>query len=148
MDEAKISFDAGGLTIEGLLGGDVSGGAVVITHPHPLYGGEMHNGVVDAVVRACRQKGLATLRFNFRGVGQSQGHYDEGIGEQDDVRAAVSYLDELGAPAIDLAGYSFGAWVNASAIGSLASVNRLIMVSPPVNFMDFSFLNIPPNSVS
>ncbi|MEJ2586377.1 MAG: alpha/beta hydrolase [Deltaproteobacteria bacterium] len=144
MEESRIAFDAGGPTLEGLLGGEVSGGAVVITHPHPLYGGDMQNPVVESVARACGQNGLASLRFNFRGVGGSEGGYDEGIGEQDDVKAAVAYLENLGASAIDLAGYSFGVWVNASAIQSMPSVNRMIMVSPPVNFMDFSFLQYDP----
>jgi len=63
--------------------------AVVITHPHPLYGGDMHNNVVDTVSYAYQKNGYTTLRFNFRGVGGSQGSYSDGIGEQEDVRAAV-----------------------------------------------------------
>jgi len=110
-----------------------------VTHPHPLYGGEMHSNVVEAVVRAYREKGYATLRFNFRGVGQSQGSYDEGVGEQADVAAALAYLAELGKTSIDLAGYSFGAWVNAQCTEALSDIHRMVMVSPPVNFMDFSF---------
>ncbi|MFP3912434.1 MAG: alpha/beta hydrolase [Desulfobacteraceae bacterium] len=144
MDEKQIFLDAQGVQIEGLLGGDCAGGAAVITHPHPLYGGDMYNPVVESVTRAFAEKGMATLRFNFRGVGRSQGRYDEGMGEQEDVKEAVAYLRELGAGSVDLAGYSFGAWVNARVLGSLKEVGRMIMVSPPVDFMDFSFLHHTP----
>jgi len=112
---------------------------VVATHPHPLYGGAMHNNVVEAVVRAYAEKGHATLRFNFRGVGRSQGSHNQGVGEQEDVQAAVGYLAQMGKTEIDLSGYSFGAWVNARCIENLSHVQRMIMISPPVNFMDFSF---------
>ncbi len=77
-------------------------------------------------------------------MGRSEGHYDEGVGEQIDVGSAVAYLKDLGMTSVDLAGYSFGAWVNAQAIGDLNHVGRMIMVSPPVNFMDFSFLQFSP----
>lgn len=140
MIEEKIFFESEGVKIEGLLGRPGGQSAVVVTHPHPLYGGDMHNNVVESVVRAYGQKGYATLRFNFRGVGQSDGTYDNGTGEQEDVRAAVAFLGGLGKTSIDLAGYSFGAWVNAQCIESLTDVKRMIMVSPPVNFLDFSFL--------
>jgi hypothetical protein len=85
-------------------------------------------------------KGWTTLRFNFRGVGRSQGEYDEGVGEQEDVRAAVRYLKELGIKEIFLVGYSFGAWVNAQAALDLPEVAGSILVSPPQAMMDFSFL--------
>lgn len=144
MDEKQIFLDTQGVQIEGLLGGDGAGGAAVITHPHPLYGGDMYNPVVESVARAFARRGMTTLRFNFRGVGRSQGRYDEGVGEQEDVKKAVAYLGELGAGSVDLAGYSFGAWVNARVLGSLKKVGRMIMVSPPVDFMDFSFLEYAP----
>jgi len=140
MKEERVSFKSNGLKIEGLISESQTRNGVVVTHPHPLYGGEMHNNVVESVVRAYGQKGYTTLRFNFRGVGRSEGGYDEGNGEQEDVRAAVAYLCGLGKTSIDLAGYSFGAWVNAQCIESLTDVKRMIMVSPPVNFLDFSFL--------
>jgi alpha/beta superfamily hydrolase len=95
---------------------------------------------VEAVVEAYREKGYSTLRFNFRGTGASQGSYDNGKGEQEDVAAALGYLDGLGKKEIDLAGYSFGAWVNALGIEKFHQARRLIMVSPPVNFIDFRFL--------
>lgn len=115
--------------------------AVVVTHPHPLYGGNLHNNVVKAVAAAYRQNGYCTLRLNFRGVEQSGGEYDAGSGEQSDVQAAANYLHDLGKTSIDLAGYSFGAWVNARGIKRFDRVKRMIMVSPPVGFVDFSFFS-------
>jgi len=142
--EKSVVFESGELKLEGLLDRAEGDAGVVITHPHPQYGGTMHNNVVESLVKAYQKAGYTTLRFNFRGMGRSEGHYDEGVGEQADVRGAVAHLRNLGLNAVDLAGYSFGAWVNAQAIGTLDDVARLIMVSPPVNFMDFSFLNYAP----
>ena len=140
MAEERVFIQSGGLKIEGLLGNSSGQGAVLITHPHPLYGGDMYNNVVSSVVKAYSQTGYTTLRINFRGVGQSEGAYGQGVGEQEDVRAAIDYLFELGKSSIDLVGYSFGAWVNALGLKNLEQVQRVIMVSPPVNFIDFSFL--------
>jgi uncharacterized protein len=140
MTERRVFFKSQDLNIEGLINESQTRKGVVVTHPHPLYGGEMHNNVVESVVRAYGEKGYTTLRFNFRGVGRSEGAYDSGTGEQEDVKAAVAFLGGLGKTSIDLAGYSFGAWVNAQCIESLTDVKRMIMVSPPVNFLDFSLL--------
>ena len=140
MKEERIFIQTGKMKIECLLDNAPGEKAVVVTHPHPLYGGDMNNSVVAAVVKAYRSKGYTTLRFNFRGVGQSEGNYDEGIGEQADVRAGLLYLNGLGKSSIDLAGYSFGAWVTARGLESFEHTRRMIMVSPPVNFIDFSFL--------
>ena len=140
MAEEHIFIKSGELKIEGLLEDLPGDRGVVVTHPHPLYGGEMRNNVVEAIVQAYREEGYSTLRINFRGVGRSQGKHDDGIGEQEDVRAALAYLSDLNKENIDLAGYSFGAWVNALGLESFEHVNRMVMVSPPVNFIDFSFL--------
>jgi alpha/beta superfamily hydrolase len=140
MPEERVFFESGGLKIEGLLESLHGDRGVVITHPHPLYGGDMFNNVVEAIAQAYREKGHSTLRFNFRGVGQSEGEYDNGSGEQENVRAALDYLFDLEKRNIDLAGYSFGAWINALGLESFEKAARMIMVSPPVNFIDFSFL--------
>ena len=140
MPEERVFFESGGLKIEGLLESLHGDRGVVITHPHPLYGGDMFNNVVEAIAQAYREKGHSTLRFNFRGVGQSEGEYDNGSGEQENVRAALDYLFDLGKRNIDLAGYSFGAWINALGLESFEKAARMIMVSPPLNFIDFSFL--------
>lgn len=144
MSEKETFFDSGQLKIQGLLEEYPGEKGVVVTHPHPLYGGDMYNHVVDAVCQAYQQREYSCLRFNFRGVGLSEGEYDNGIGEQDDVMAALDYLSSLGKNEIDLAGYSFGAWVNAQGIDKYHQVNRMIMVSPPVNAMDYSFLSYNP----
>lgn len=141
MKEERVFIQAGEVKIEGLVDNAPGEKAVIVTHPHPLYGGDMSNNVVEAVVQAYREKDYTTFRFNFRGVGQSEGNYDEGIEEQEDVRAGLSYLNGLGKSSIDLAGYSFGVWVNALGLKSFDQAKRMIMVSPPVNFIDFSFLN-------
>ena len=104
----------------------------------------MYNNVVQSVLTAYRQGGYTTLRINFRGVGQSEGRHDKGVGEQEDVRTALAYLHELGKSSIDLAGYSFGSWVNAMGLESFDHARRMIMVSPPVSFVDFSFLGYNP----
>ena len=144
MTEKNIFFESKGENIEGLVYESSGERAVVVTHPHPLYGGDMYNNVVEALVKAYQEKGYTTLRFNFRGAGRSSGSYDEGVGEQEDVRAALNYLRGLGKTHYDLAGYSFGAWVNALGLNSFDQVKRMIMVSPPVNFIDFSFFEYCP----
>jgi len=83
--EEHITFKSRPGLIEGRLGREAPDKGVVITHPHPLYGGDMDNPVVKAIAKAFQQKGYTTLRFNFRGVGGSQGSYADGIGEMDDV---------------------------------------------------------------
>ena len=138
MAERHTFILSGSLKLEALLDlADGTAGAVV-THPHPLYGGDMENGVVESIVGAYRGKGYSTLRFNFRGVGMSQGRYDEGRGEQEDVRSAIQFFASHGKTRIHLAGYSFGAWVNARAVPTDPPVNGLLLVSPPVAFLDFS----------
>jgi len=144
MAEERIFLEVKELKIEALLENFAGEKGVVISHPHPLYGGSMHNNVVKAVAQAYREQGYSTLRFNFRGVGLSEGDYDNGHGEQKDVHAALRYLSELGKTRIDLAGYSFGSWVNALGVDAFAEAGRLIMVSPPVDFIDFSFLKYTP----
>ncbi len=133
----KVRFFSENYEIEGLLNKKNEKKGVVVTHPHPLYGGDMYNLVVETIVHVYNIKGYSTLKFNFRGVGRSQGKYDNGDGEQKDVLAALSLLGDMGMEQIDLAGYSFGAWVNAHAVQEDVSVKNMVMVSPPVGFMDF-----------
>jgi len=144
MAEETVHIKSGSLKIEGMLDNTPGEKAVIVTHPHPLYGGNMHSNVVEAVVETYRDRGYSTFRFNFRGAGQSEGAFDEGIGEQEDVRAALAYLSELGKSSIHLAGYSFGAWVNVLCLPGSAEVDKVVMISPPVNFVDFSFLGCDP----
>jgi alpha/beta superfamily hydrolase len=138
--EERIILSSGELALEGLLSRGESDRGLVISHPHPLYGGEMRNHVVGIIQEVFSGKGWTTLRFNFRGVGRSQGEYDEGVGEREDVGAAIRYITELGIKEIVLAGYSFGAWVNARAALDHPNVTASILVAPPQAMMDFSFL--------
>ncbi len=144
MNEEKIRFFSKDLLIEGLVSMQKGEKGVVVTHPHPLYGGTMYNQVVEALIEAYQDKGFSTLRFNFRGVDGSQGSYDEGKGEQEDVRSALRYMHKRGKRDVDLAGYSFGVWVNAKINDTHPLCNRIIMISPPVAFLDFSFLFFNP----
>jgi len=144
MREEKVRFLSEGLSIEGLLCIQRGERGVVITHPHPLYGGSMYNQVVEALVTVYQDKGFSTLRFNLRGTGDSEGSYDHGKGEQEDVRSALRYLYDRGKRRLDLAGYSFGAWVNAKITNTESMLSSMIMVSPPVTFLDFSFLSFNP----
>ena len=121
---------------------------MVISHPHPLYGGDLDNPVVEALASVYRQLGYTTLRFNFRGVGASDGVYDDGRGEQDDLRAAAAYLVGLGKTVSDLAGYSFGAWVQVHLNPSIATVRRQLLVAPPVAYLAFDAIaELPPQLV-
>lgn len=115
--------------------------AAVVCHPHPQYGGDMDNPVVTAVVDALVAGGMAALRFNFGGVGRSQGAYDDGREEQCDVGAAEAALAARipGVP-LALVGYSFGAWVGAQAAVGLPRVRRVVVVAPPLSFFDFAFV--------
>ena len=115
----------------------------IVCHPHPLYGGTMDNKVVYTVARALQTSGIATLRFNFRGVGESQGTYDEGAGETRDA-AAVADFGAARWPnrRLILAGFSFGAFV-ALRLALARDTARLITVAPPVGRFDFSELHAP-----
>jgi uncharacterized protein len=113
----------------------------VVCHPHPLYGGTMHNKVVFRVARAARETGLPTLRFNFRGVGGSRGAYDKGVGELDDVRAALDFLSaRFPKLPICVMGFSFGAWVGLRAGAGDARAAALVALGLPTIDSDFSYL--------
>jgi alpha/beta superfamily hydrolase len=132
--ERPVEFDGPAGVIEGRVANETSGkGALVVLHPHPLYGGRMENNVVETVVRAGLDSNLTTLRFNFRGVGRSKGSFDQGTGEQDDVAAALDFLgDNLHPETKVLAGYSFGGCVAlAYCHRKDHGVDHLVLISPP-----------------
>jgi uncharacterized protein len=115
--------------------------AGLVCHPHPLFGGTMHNKVVYQVAKTLDRAGLPALRFNFRGAGLSVGAHDRGIGEKGDVSAALDFLaGEFPDAALLLAGFSFGAWVGLQVGCADQRVARLIALGTPVNRSDFSFL--------
>jgi alpha/beta superfamily hydrolase len=107
---------------------------IVICHPHPLRGGDMENNVVRALAEAFAVAGFAVLRFNFRGVGRSTGAYGEGLGEQEDARAALTWLTAQPGVNVDrlfLAGYSFGARVTLAVASTDPLVHGFVVVAPP-----------------
>jgi alpha/beta superfamily hydrolase len=115
--------------------------AVVICHPHPLYGGTMHNKVVHRAAATLHGLGAATLRFNFRGAGRSAGRHDRGVGELEDARAALDFLRAREPQARTwLAGFSFGSWVAARLAAREPSVAGLLMIAPPVRTASFEDL--------
>ncbi|GAC1676725.1 MAG: Dot/Icm type IV secretion system effector CoxH3 [Candidatus Acidiferrum sp.] len=115
--------------------------AAVVCHPHPLYGGTMHNKVVYQAAKSLDALGLAVLRFNFRGAGLSVGVHDSGLGEREDVRCAIDFLAEK-FPFVPLllAGFSFGSWVGLRMACEDARVQDLIGMGIPVDNCDFSYL--------
>lgn len=130
----NVFFACGRLELEGVLYIPPQQGpwpGVVICHPHPLYGGDMHNNVVMTICEALVKESIASLRFNFRGVGRSEGTFADGIGEQEDVLAALSFLSSRAdGQRLGIAGYSFGADVAASA-APRSPAKALACVSPP-----------------
>jgi len=143
MAEESVFFNSGDLKLHGMFSPAApSQFGAVILHPHPAYGGTMGNNVVMALAHALHETGHATLRFNFRGVGQSEGHYSDGQGEVEDARAAIKFMQEkMGANTpLVLAGYSFGSWVATNALAGDTTVSHLILVAPPTSMFDFSGL--------
>lgn len=106
-------------------------GAALVLHPHPLYGGSMDNHVVHALAQAASEAGWASLRINFRGVGNSTGRHDQGVGEQEDVISAAKWLAEQAPGPLVLMGYSFGSLVGAQAAARVAGLAGGVWVSPP-----------------
>ena len=114
----------------------------LILHPHPKAGGHMNNAVTIQLYRVFMKRGFATLRFNFRGVGKSQGEFDSGIGELADAATALDWLQTTNPTASQcwVAGYQFGAWIGMQLLMRRPETDGFISVSPPTNVYDFSFL--------
>lgn len=140
MQEIKVSFNNQNLQLEGCLALPESPEgrpypAVLLCHPHPLYGGNMDNTVIVAVSRALVGRGMASLRFNFRGVGNSEGSFAEGVGELDDAYSALAFLserEEIDKERIGILGYSFGGMIALSAGIECALVKAMAGISPVV----------------
>lgn len=116
---------------------------ILLLHPHPLYGGSMNNKVVHAMYRTFVSRKLSVLRINFRGVGRSQGEYDNGIGELTDAATALDWLQSHYPLSTEywIGGFSFGAWIAMQMIMRRPEITRFVSVAPPVNKYDFSFLS-------
>ncbi|TXG77800.1 MAG: alpha/beta hydrolase [Rhodocyclaceae bacterium] len=122
---------------------DAREGVAVICHPHPLHGGTMHNKVVTITERALRELGLDTVRFNFRGIGNSEGTFDDGKGESEDLACVVDWVRRV-RPGADLwlAGFSFGSYVALRNARRL-DAGALITIAPPVGRWRFETIELP-----
>jgi alpha/beta superfamily hydrolase len=138
--EEQVSIPGPEITLEGRLLPGAAPGAAIITHPHPLFGGDMANHVVWTAARALAARGMSALRFNFRGVGRSTGTYGGGLEEADDVIAALAFLKSRVPGPYYLVGYSFGAAVAGRALLQGLAADGAVFVAPPIAFMDLSFL--------
>jgi alpha/beta superfamily hydrolase len=120
----------------------------IVLHPHPQFGGTMNNRVVYNLHYVFHRLGFSVLRFNFRGVGRSQGEFDQGIGELSDAASALDYLQGLNpnARGCFVAGFSFGAWIGMQLLMRRPEIGGFVSVSPPANMYDFSFLAPCPSS--
>ncbi|MDM7983474.1 MAG: alpha/beta hydrolase [Maricaulis sp.] len=114
----------------------------LILHAHPLGGGSMDNDIVDMMYDTFRKRNFATLRFNFRGVGRSQGSYDQGLGELSDAATVLDWVQgyNSGARFCWVAGHSFGAWIGMQLLMRRPEIAGFISVAPPTNMYDFTFL--------
>lgn len=119
----------------------------LILHPNPQRGGTMNNKISYALFQTFAEQGFSTLRFNFRGVGRSQGQFSHGEGELSDAASALDWLQSVNpnASAIWVAGFSFGAWIGMQLLMRRPEIHRYVSISPPANIYDFNFLAPCPN---
>jgi uncharacterized protein len=133
IESLLLQGEAGGLEALLNLGSPQASCSALVCHPHPLFGGTMHNKVVFRAAKALNAAGFPVLRFNFRGVGLSVGEHDDGRGETGDVRVALDYLaSRFGLPIV-FAGYSFGAAVGARAASAHSRVAALLLIGSPIH---------------
>jgi len=139
LSQVHITFPCGDITLEGVWHfpeAAMPTPAVIICHPHPLYGGNMSNNVALAICEALARRSIAALRFNFRGAGRSEGTFGNGIAEQEDIRAALSLVPStanIDPERVGLAGYSFGASVALPVAAQNSEVSLLTLVSPALS---------------
>lgn len=120
----------------------------IILHPHPQHGGTMNNKIVYNLYYIFVRRGYSVLRFNFRGVGRSQGEFDSGLGELSDAASALDWMQAIkpNASACWVAGFSFGAWIGMQLLMRRPEIEGFISIAPPANMYDFSFLAPCPSS--
>jgi alpha/beta superfamily hydrolase len=114
----------------------------LVLHPHPLYGGTMNNKITYNLYKAFANNGYSVLRINFRGVGKSQGKFDNGVGELMDITAVINWLHDQNMEATDfwIAGFSFGAWIALQTVMRRPEIENYILVAPPASKYDFNFI--------
>ena len=120
----------------------------IILHPHPQFGGTMNHPIIYQLYYAFVHRGFSALRFNFRGVGRSQGSFDHGTGELSDAASALDWAQTINpeARACWVAGFSFGAWIGMQLLMRRPEVEGFISIAPPANLYDFTFLAPCPSS--
>jgi hypothetical protein len=120
----------------------------IILHPHPQFGGTMNNPIVHQLYYAFAKRDFSVLRFNFRGVGRSQGYFDNGAGELSDAAAALDWLQNINRDASTcwISGFSFGSWIAMQLLMRRPEIDGFVSVAPPANLYDFSFLAPCPSS--
>ena len=114
----------------------------MILHPEPFQGGSMNNKITFSLYQEFKNRGFSVLRFNFRGVGRSQGHFDGGEGELSDAAAVLDWLQSqnLYSKYTFIAGFSFGSWIGMQLMMRRPEIEGFITISPPADKFDFSFL--------
>ena len=142
MPEVVLTGAAGRIEGRYSAGKDSSAPIALILHPHPKAGGHMNNPVTVQLFHLFMKRGFSVLRFNYRGVGRSQGEFDSGIGELADAASALDWLQTSNPTASQcwVAGYQFGAWIGMQLLMRRPETDGFISVSPPTNAYDFSFL--------
>ena len=120
----------------------------IVLHPHPQFGGTMNHQIVYQLYYAFAHRNFAVLRFNFRGVGRSQGSFDHGQGELSDAASALDWAQSINPEARScwIAGFSFGAWIGMQLLMRRPEIEGFISIAPPANLYDFSFLAPCPSS--
>ena len=148
MPEVIINGPEGRLEGRYHLAKNANAPVVLLLHPHPEHGGTMNNKVVYALYQAFARRGFAALRFNFRGVGRSQGSFARGEGELSDAASALDWLQTYNANASScwIVGFSFGAWIGMQLLMRRPEISGFVSIAPPANTYDFGFLAPCPSS--
>lgn len=142
MPEVLINGPAGRIECRYTHGKADNAPIALVLHPHPQHGGTMNNKIIYSMYRTLVNYGFSTMRFNFRGVGRSQGTFDKGEGELSDAASVLDWLQTYNpnASSVWVCGFSFGAWIAMQSLMRRPEIERFIVVSPPSNLYDFSFL--------
>ena len=148
MPEVMINGPEGRLQARYNFAEDPRAPIALVLHPHPLLGGTMNHKVVHGLYHTFLRQSFSVIRFNFRGVGRSQGQHDHGLGELSDAAAVLDWL-QISNPSAErcwIAGFSFGAWIAMQLLMRRPEIERFVAVSPPANKFDFTFLAPCPSS--
>ena len=148
MPEVIINGPDGRLECKYQPGREPNAPIALMLHPHPQHGGSMNNKVVHTLFQSFVKRGFSTMRFNFRGVGRSQGTFDQGLGELSDAASALDWLQTYNENSrfCWVAGFSFGAWISMQLLMRRPEIDGFISVAPPANMYDFAFLAPCPSS--